>query len=143
MVIGLYISLLQYGTLDDLRNLTAEAGKRKIKIIMDFVPNHVSSDHEWFKKSIKKEGNYTDYFIWNSGKVDPKNSSNMLPPNNWLRIGAQNGESAWEFNNDRKEFFFFQFGSNMPDLNLRSEHVKEELEVSVKLFIQKNIIFKF
>lgn len=119
----------KYGTIEDFKKLTEEAGKKNIKIIMDFVPNHVSHEHEWFQKSIKKEGNYSEYFIWNAGKNDTQNPGQKLPPNNWLRIGANQGESAWELNQERGEFFFFQFAPNMPDLNMRSKLVQDELKV--------------
>jgi alpha-glucosidase len=129
----------KYGTVEDFANLTKEANLRNIRIIMDFVPNHVSHEHEWFQKSIKKIGNFTDYFIWNDGIVDPTNSSNRLPPNNWLRIGAQNGESAWQWNDERNQFFFFQFAPGMPDLNLRNENVQRELIDAFKFWLDLGI----
>lgn len=55
-----------------------------IKIIMDFVPNHSSDQHEWFQKSVRREEPYTDYYMW----VDPigyDENSDPIPPNNWVR----------------------------------------------------------
>lgn len=101
---------------------------------MDFVPNHVSSEHVWFEKSVNRNGSYDDYFIWNIGKPNPDNPDQRLPPNNWLRIGTQNGERAWEWNGIREQYYFFQFGPNMPDLNLRNNNVKKELQVSFRQF---------
>ena len=53
-----------------------------LRIIMDFVPNHTSDDHEWFQKSVKKISPYTDYYVWK----DPQYSVNgsRVPPNNWV-----------------------------------------------------------
>lgn len=55
---------------------------------MDFVPNHTSDEHEWFKKSIKREGKYTDYYIWkdatNQAAVLQNASITPIPPNNWV-----------------------------------------------------------
>jgi glycosidase len=45
------------------------------------VPNHSSDEHEWFIKSVKKEDNYTDYYVWHDGRLD---GSNTIPPNNWV-----------------------------------------------------------
>jgi alpha-glucosidase len=53
-----------------------------IKVILDFVPNHSSDEHEWFVKSALKEGNYGDYYVWHDGKVSANGSK--IPPNNWV-----------------------------------------------------------
>ena len=57
-----------------------------IKLIMDFVPNHSSDQHEWFKRSLRREDPYTDYYVW----VDPKGfnetTNEPIPPSNWVNI---------------------------------------------------------
>ena len=62
-----------------------------IKLIMDFVPNHSSDQHEWFKRSLRREDPYTDYYVW----VDPKGfnetTNEPIPPSNWVNIA----ESKW------------------------------------------------
>ncbi len=61
----------QYGTMDDFKNLVAEAHKRDINIIIDLVINHTSDQHPWFKEA-KKDPNspYRDWYIWS--ETDPK-----------------------------------------------------------------------
>jgi len=50
---------------------------------MDFVPNHTSDQHEWFKKSELKEGDYENYYVWVDAKdFDVENVP--IPPNNWV-----------------------------------------------------------
>jgi len=49
---------------------------------MDFVPNHSSDEHEWFKKSVEKIYPYTDYYVWRDAKCDENNL--RIPPNNWV-----------------------------------------------------------
>lgn len=67
--------------------LFEEAKKRKIKIIMDFVPNHTSDQCEWFKKSVQSEEHYKDYYIWHNGKVGEFTDEGLpKPPNNWVNL---------------------------------------------------------
>lgn len=65
-----------YGTLQDMDTLIAEAKKRDIRIIMDLVINHTSDQHEWFQKSRRRIEPYTDYYIWRKGEKGKK-------PTNW------------------------------------------------------------
>jgi alpha-glucosidase len=41
----------ELGTLDDLDELIAEAGRRRIRVLLDLVPNHTADDHPWFVES--------------------------------------------------------------------------------------------
>ena len=50
--------------MEDFEILAQESKDRGLKIVMDFVPNHSSNEHEWFLKSEQREDPYTDYYIW-------------------------------------------------------------------------------
>ncbi|CAG2063176.1 unnamed protein product, partial [Timema podura] len=63
----------------DLMNITHELG---LKLILDFVPDYSSDQHEWFQKSVKRIDPYTDYYIWHDGKVDNETGQRSAP-NNW------------------------------------------------------------
>lgn len=117
----------EYGTLDDFDRLIQKANALDFKIILDFVPNHSSDEHKWFKKSVKKEPGFEDFYIWHPGYPDEKNSSNRLPPNNWI---SQFRKSAWRWNDERGEFYFHQFLYKQPDLNYRNPNLVEEMKVS-------------
>lgn len=54
-----------------------------IKVILDFVPNHTSEEHEWFIKSVQKIEPYTDYYVWADAKYE--NETRQVP-NNWVRL---------------------------------------------------------
>lgn len=77
----------RFGTMEDFERLTARAKELNIKIVLDFVPNHSSDEHEWFKKSSNPDDpeheKYKDYYIWNEGKL--LENGTRLPPSNWLR----------------------------------------------------------
>ena len=57
-----------FGTMEEMEKLIAEAKNRGIRIIMDLVINHTSSEHEWFKKSRENDQKYKDYYIWEKRK---------------------------------------------------------------------------
>ena len=54
-----------------------------MKLVMDFVPNHSSDEHEWFVKSIAREDPYTDYYNWYD-PIGTDEEGNPVPPNNWV-----------------------------------------------------------
>lgn len=60
---------------------------------MDFVPNHTSDEHVWFKKSVNNESNYSDYYIWkdakNQDEVMQNNSIKPIAPNNWVMFSMK------------------------------------------------------
>lgn len=66
-----------FGTLHDFQELVAAMHERGLKLIMDFVPNHSSDQHEWFLKSVRREDPFTDYYVWRDGVPG-------TPPTNWV-----------------------------------------------------------
>ena len=83
-----------FGTLQDFQELLQVAHEKDIKVLLDFVPNHSSDEHDWFKKSIAREEPYTDYYVWK----DPKGydaDGNPIPPNNWVSKTSQ--KTKWAF----------------------------------------------
>lgn len=74
----------EFGTMEDFDNMIKKANELGIKIVLDFVPNHSSNEHEWFKKSENREAGYEDLYIWDSGLPNPSDPSTRLPPSNWV-----------------------------------------------------------
>ena len=86
-----------FGDLATFDKLVAEAHKRNIKIIVDYVPNHTSDEHKWFTESKSSKDNpKRDWYIWRDAQADGS------PPNNW---GSIFGGSAWEW--DAVVLFFY------------------------------------
>lgn len=74
----------EFGTMTDFDNMIKKANELGIKIVLDFVPNHSSNEHEWFKKSENREPGYEDLYIWDSGLPNENDPSTRLPPSNWV-----------------------------------------------------------
>ncbi|CAG2068556.1 unnamed protein product, partial [Timema podura] len=71
-----------FGTLEDFLALRDSMKELGLKLILDFVPDYSSDQHEWFQKSVKRIDPYTDYYIWHDGKVDNETGQRSAP-NNW------------------------------------------------------------
>jgi alpha-glucosidase len=108
-----------YGTLADFERLASEAKKRNIRIIMDFVMNHTSDQHAWFKESKSSKDNpKRDWYIWRDGKGPDQ------PPNNWL---STFGGSAWKFDPITGQWYYHFFYPEQPDLNWRNPEVEKAM----------------
>ena len=68
-----------FGSLQHFQDLIKTSKTLDIKVILDFVPNHTSDQHEWFIKSCQKVEPYSDFYVWHSGK-------NGKPPSNWVML---------------------------------------------------------
>lgn len=104
----------QYGSLQDFRKLTTEAHKRNVKIVMDLVVNHTSSEHPWFVDALKnKNSQYRDYYIWADKNTD------LNEQGSW-------GQQVWH-QASNGEYFYATFWGGMPDLNYDNPKVQEEM----------------
>lgn len=102
----------EFGTMKDAEKLLKEAHKRDIKVIVDLVMNHTSDEHEWFKKALKGEKKYEDYYIFKDS------------PNNWTSCFSG---SAWNYIEDKKKYVLHLFAKKQIDLNWENEEVRNEM----------------
>lgn len=123
-----------YGTMADFDALIAKATELGIGVLLDFVPNHSSDQHDWFKKSILRETPYTDYYVWHDGRTD--DNGVRMPPNNWISVF---GGSAWEWNAVRNQYYLHQFYKEQPDLNYRNERVVTEMNEVFLFWLRKGL----
>ena len=73
-----------FGTMADFESLAAAAHAKDMKVVMDFIPNHSSNEHEWFVKSVAREEPYTDYYVWRDPEGFDIITGDPIPPNNWV-----------------------------------------------------------
>jgi len=118
-----------YGNLGDFDLLVNEAHKRGIKIILDLVLNHSSSQHKWFKESKNDRNNSkSDWYVW----ADPKKGG--APPNNWLAVF---GGSAWTYEPKRRQYYLHNFLPEQPDFNWYNSEVRKELAKVVRFWMSR------
>jgi len=127
-----------FGTKEDLKELIDTYHSKNIKVITDMVLNHCSSENEWFKKSIKKEEPYTDYFVWADAKGFDKDGK-PIAPNNWESTWDSSGTSVWCWNEERKQFYMHSFDYTMPNLNINNPKVQEKLLQIAKFWFDMGV----
>ena len=120
----------RYGTMEDVDELIAEADKRGMGLMFDMVFNHVSTDHEWFKKAMQGDPYYKDFFYFRKGKPDGS------APTNWV---SKFGGSAWEYVEKFDEYYLHLFDVTQADLNWENENVRREVQNIVKFWMEKGV----
>lgn len=119
-----------YGTLADFEALLAAAHARDIRIVMDIVVNHTSTEHAWFKSALgDKSSPYRDYYIWK----DPVGGG---VPNNWQ---SKFGGSAWELDKATGQYYLHLFAREQADLNWENPAVRAEVKNIIHFWANKGV----
>jgi alpha-glucosidase len=120
-----------FGTMGDFERLVAEAHRRGLKIILDFVPNHSSDQHPWFTESRSSRTNpKRDWYIWRDPKPDGS------PPNNWV---SNFGGSAWQFDEASGQYYYHAFLTEQPDLNWRNPDLRQAMHDVLRFWLDKGV----
>lgn len=99
-----------YGTMNDFQEFLDAAHARGIRVIVDYVMNHSSSQHPWFVSAQDPQSEYRDFYRWSA--------TNPGYPGPW-------GQQVWHWNNSG--YYYGIFWGGMPDLNYETPEVKEEM----------------
>ena len=119
-----------FGNLTDFKALLSAMHDKGLRLILDFIPNHSSEDHPWFKESrSSRNSSKRDWYIWADGK-------NGGPPNNWISVF---GGSAWKYDNTTGQYYYHAFGDFQPDLNYRNQEVKEAMENVLRFWLDLGV----
>ncbi|KEP91202.1 trehalose-6-phosphate hydrolase [Aeromonas caviae] len=119
-----------YGTMTDFEALLAAAHDRGIRIVMDIVVNHTSTEHAWFKSALgDKNSPYRDYYIWK----DPVDGG---VPNNWQ---SKFGGSAWELDPATGQYYLHLFAREQADLNWENPAVRAEVKKIIHFWAKKGV----
>src|SRR5919201_2036949 len=107
------------GTLADLDELIGEAERRRIRVLLDLVPNHTSDRHPWFRER-------PEFYVWQD-----------RIPNNW-RAGFGGG-SAWTWDDERRAYYLHQFAEQQPDLDWWNPAVRAEFERILRFWFDRGV----
>jgi alpha-amylase len=111
-----------YGSMEDFEELLDAAHARGIKIIIDFVMNHSSSQHPWFTQSTNDQNGYRDWYIWKD------NNPGFSGP--W-------GQTVWHSRGG--DYYYGLFWSGMPDLNYDKPELKSEMFSITEFWLDKGV----
>jgi oligo-1,6-glucosidase len=118
----------QYGDMADWDRLLEALHDRGIRLIMDLVLNHTSDQHVWFRRSRRREGEYSDYYVWRDATDGY--------PNNWE---AHFGGPAWTYDEQREQYYLHLFTPEQPDLNWENPAVREDIYDIVSWWLERDV----
>jgi alpha-glucosidase len=114
-----------FGTMEDFDRLLAEVHRRGLKMILDFVPNHTSDQHPWFRESRSSRDNpKRDWYLWRD------------EPNNWL---SNFGGSSWERDETTGQYYYHSFLKQQPDLNWRNPAVQSAMFDVLRFWLRRGV----
>ncbi|ATF90929.1 alpha,alpha-phosphotrehalase [Cedecea neteri] len=118
-----------YGTLEDFDLLVAEAHQRGIRLVLDMVFNHTSTEHDWFKQAQDKRSPYREFYIWRDGTPD-------VLPNNWR---SKFGGNAWQWQAETGQYYLHLFAPEQADLNWENPEVRAELKKVCEFWANRGV----
>ena len=120
-----------FGSMHDMEALIERAHALDLKIMMDYVANHTSDQHAWFKQArLSKDNQYRDYYVWRDAKDDGSE------PTNWISLA---GGKAWTFDDATGQYYLHSFMPSQPDLNWDNPRVREEMCDVLRFWLDKGI----
>lgn len=125
-----------FGTMEDFEQLMDEVHQRDMKLIIDFVPNHTSDEHQWFVESRSSISNSKrDWYIWREG-IRNNQGKTVAEPNNWESIF---GGSAWEYDEKTDQYYLHVFSTKQPDINWENPEARQAVYDMVNWWLDKGI----
>ena len=118
-----------YGTLEDFDELVAQAKARGIRLVLDMVLNHTSTQHAWFRESQDPASPYRSFYIWRDGTPDEL-------PNNWR---SKFGGNAWRWHAASEQYYLHLFAPEQADLNWENPAVRSELKKVCEFWADRGV----
>jgi alpha-glucosidase len=120
----------QFGTLADLDALVADAHELGLRVTIDVVPNHTSSEHPWFRNALADPAHPDRArYVFRPGR-------NGGPPNNWDSVF---GGPAWTFDEPSGEYYLHLFAAEQPDLDWHNPQVQADFEDILRFWLDRGV----
>lgn len=123
----------RFGSLQNADALIGAAHSRGLRVLLDFVPNHTSDQHEWFERARRsRTDRHRDWYVW----ADP--SPDGGPPNNWLSAFGRVGR-AWTFDESTGQYYLHSYTPQQPDLNWRNPAVRAAMHDVMRFWLDRGV----
>jgi alpha-glucosidase len=120
-----------FGTLADFDRIIEKAHRLNLKVIIDQVYSHTSDLHAWFEESRQSRDNpKADWYVWADAKPDGS------PPNNWQSVF---GGPSWKWDARRGQYYFHNFLTSQPDLNLHNREVQDAVLNAARFWLDRGV----
>ena len=116
----------EYGTLDDVRKLLDEAHARGMRVITDFVVNHTSDQHPWFRDARQPESQKRDWYVWSDS---PEKYSQARV------IFVDTHDSNWSWDEVAGQYYWHRFFDHQPDLNFDNPEVQQAVIEAIEFWL--------
>ncbi|MBS1848730.1 MAG: DUF3459 domain-containing protein [Actinobacteria bacterium] len=121
-----------FGTMADFDALLDDVHARDMRLLLDWVPNHTSSEHPWFRDAISgRDAAHRDFYIWR----DPAPGGG--PPNNWEDAFLQ--KPAWTFDAASGQYYLHLFLPGQPDLNWANPAVESAMHDTLRFWLDRGV----
>ncbi|MGL5908555.1 MAG: alpha-amylase family protein [Phycicoccus sp.] len=119
------------GTLGDFVELVRTANAAGIRVVVDFVMNHTSDQHPWFRSARRSTDDpYRRFYVWSAERPDPAPEQVVFPDRE---------DSIWEHDETTGEWYLHHFYRTQPDLNVAEPAVREEIVRTLGLWLQLGV----
>jgi len=124
-----------FGSLADADRLIAEAHRRGLRVLIDWVPNHTSDRHPWFTASrSSRDDPKRDWYVWRDGAADGG------PPNAWRSTFDREREgSAWTHDPATDQWYLHTFAVQQPDLNWANPEVEAAMLDTLRFWLDRGV----
>jgi alpha-glucosidase len=121
----------RFGSLKTFDRLLDEAHEREIRVILDWVANHTSAQHPWFRDSrSSRSSRRRNWYLWRDARPDGS------PPNNWISVF---GGSVWHWDAATSQYYLHTFLDSQPDLNWREPEVRAAMMEALKFWLDRGV----
>ena len=130
-----------FGDLADFDAMLSAAHGKGLRVILDFVPNHSSDQHPWFKASRSaKTDPKRDWYLWRdpapvAGPADTRPARERYP-NNWT---SHFGGPSWAWDEGTGQFYLHSFLAQQPDLNWRNPEVRQAMYSAMRFWLDRGV----